>query len=653
MVGLFNIACSNVKKNFKNYFLYVFSMIFSVSMYFIFKSIQYNDVVNEVTKSFGKIDTGFKSAAIVIAMFSAVFIWYSNNFFIRKRKKEIGLYSLLGIEKKEIGRMLFYETLAIGVISLIIGIILGVFLSKIFIGILIKLIGISTAVKFTFSLKAVKDTLIIFFILFAIVSVHGYSIIYRYELIELFKAESKREKEPKASLILAVLSVILIGGGYYIYNHPFNSFMLTAMCTLILVVAGTYAFFNSFMVFMIKISKKNEKKFFKGLNMISTSQLLYRIKGNANTLATIAVLSAVTLSAMGLSVTYYKTFSDKTDISKPFSYMIYGNSKVNEANNTFKSLVNKYPDNKIKSEVHVNVYNLKGMLPNVSKYSSSSEDTINVLSESQLKKVYKSRNLKYDFEDLKSEEDVILFDEYYNSNYMKSYRNKDLTINFKNENKKFKIADFRGFPLFNAHTLRNLVVVKDSVYEKFSVREALYTVNAYKVNNQKESGKLEKDVREHIEKIETTISQDENFNKILDLSTFYTDYKQESIMVGVMLFIGIILGLLFLICMGSIIFFKQISEAQDEVVRYDILRKVGVDDNEIKTNILKQMSFVFIAPLVLGCMHSFAAVSLFAKAFNINLLSVSVLTLIPYLVIYIIYYFVTSNFYFKIVTKRG
>nr|WP_272507373.1 ABC transporter permease [Clostridium aestuarii] len=644
---MFDIAFNNIKKNFKNYFVYILSMIFSVTIYFIFKSIEHSNEINEALLSVVKLNDAFKGAAIVIAIFSAVFVWYSNSFFIRKRKKEIGLYSLLGIEKKQIGRMLFYETLAIGTISLGIGIIVGIFLSKIFIGILIKLIGIPTVIKFTMSFKAIKETITIFFILFLIISAHGYSIIYRYELIELFKAENKREKEPKASLILSALSLILIGGGYWIYNHPLNSFMLTILITLVLVISGTYVLFGSCIIFVIKALKKNEKKYFKGLNMISTSQLLYRIKGNSKTLATIAILSASTLTAMGVSVSYYKNFSETMDKSMPFSYV--STLAENDFDKQFKSIVDKYKNNRILSEVHVNVAELEVKLSN----SDSRELPTSIISESQLKKIFKARKLNYDLPSLKSEKEVIFFDEFYNSKFMESYKNKKVTVDFDSSKEKFNILDFRDYALFNEHMLFKIIAVKDSVYHKYNLKDKSRKIDAYIVDNQNKSEALDKEVNNLYKKIKDKAYDEGKSENLGMVSSYYSVYKEISTMTGVMLFIGIFLGLVFLICTGSIIFFKQLSEAQEEVSRYDILRKVGADNKEIKMNIFKQMLFVFLTPFLVGSIHSLVAVSLFTGAFKVNLLEVSVLTIIPYLIIYFIYYFVTSNFYYKTVTRQS
>ena len=173
-MGLINIAIKNIKRNFYNYFLYFVSMIFSIMIYFIFTSIQYNTQVQEVVGSSITFSTVFKAASIVIAIFVAIFIWYSNSFFIKKRKKEVALYSLLGIRKKQIARMLFYENIVMGTAALAAGILMGSLFSKLFIMLLIRLMGFSANIIFMIPLKAVLNTSVVFIILFLITSIHGY-----------------------------------------------------------------------------------------------------------------------------------------------------------------------------------------------------------------------------------------------------------------------------------------------------------------------------------------------------------------------------------------------------------------------------------------------------------------------------------------------
>jgi putative ABC transport system permease protein len=320
-MGLYDIAFKNIKRNFYNYFLYFVSMIFCIMIYFTFTftSIQYNTQVHKVVGASMNFAVVFKSAAIVIAVFVAVFIWYSNSFFIKKRKKEIALYSLLGIRKRQIGAMLFYENIFMGIAALLVGIIMGSLLSKLFIMILIKLMGFSANISFMIPLEAVSNTALVFIILFLITSIHGYRLIYRFKLIELFKAESEGEKEPKTSVFSSILSVLFIGGGYFIYTKSLSAFGIFAiLITLILTVIGTFLLFSSLTLLIIKLSKKNERRYYKGINMIGISQLLFRIKASGRTLATIAVLSAATLTAMEVSSSFYYDLS--VDLQKNYGF---------------------------------------------------------------------------------------------------------------------------------------------------------------------------------------------------------------------------------------------------------------------------------------------------------------------------------------------
>ena len=320
-MGLFNIAIKNIKRNFHNYFLYFVSMIFSIMIYFIFTTIQYNTQVQEIAGSSITFFTVFKAAAIVIAIFVAIFIWYSNSFFIKKRKKEVALYSLLGIRKKQIARMLFYENIVMGITALVAGIFMGSLFSKLFIMLLIRLMGFSANIIFMIPSKAVLDTTVVFIILFLITSIHGYSLIYRFKLIDLFKAENQGQGEAKTSVLHSILSVLLIGGGYLIYTKGFEIFsVFTILITLVLTVIGTFMLFSSLTPLIIKLSKKNKKRYYKGINMIETSQLLYRIKASARTLAIIAILSATTLTAMDVSAGFYYDLTINLQ-KKPWLYL--------------------------------------------------------------------------------------------------------------------------------------------------------------------------------------------------------------------------------------------------------------------------------------------------------------------------------------------
>ncbi|MCY6485801.1 ABC transporter permease [Clostridium aestuarii] len=649
-MNLFNIAARNVKRNFYNYFVYFVSMIFSIMIYFTFVSIQYNEQVLQLAQVKERIGSGFKAASIVIAIFAAIFIWYSNSFFTKKRKKEIGLYSLLGVKKKQIGRMLFYENIVMGILALGAGIILGTLLSKVFVMLLVKLMGFSLPIKFTIIPKAIINTFITFFILFFITSVHGYTIIYRFKLIDLFKAEKSGEKEPKTSVVAAVFSVILIVGGYTLYLKAFElklNFLYVILATLILVVIGTYIFFSYFTVFVIKMAKKNKKKYYNGINMIGTSQLLYRIKSSARTLATIAVLSATTLTAMGIATSQYYDFYTKQEARYPFSYVI----KMNNDNLAKKveAVMDKYPKNKVVNSIDIEFLNLECKIPNVSKLRKDVEYrkvSTYIISERQYNEIAKVRGIK-DKISLNTSNECVLFDEWYMGKFDESYKDKTVEIDTNNENQKFKIVDFKPYSLTNRYMTFETLVVKDEIYDKYYNDSKIYKVKAYINDNKKDAEELTKELRNLVSK--EYLEDEELFGKF---SSYYDSYKGNLIESGLIIFVAGFLGLVFLMATGSIIFFKQLSEANDDKERYILLKKIGVNKKEIKVSISKQIFFVFITPLILGIVHSCVAVSIIGDALNLNLTVPIGISVGAYTLIYMIYYMLTVNAYSKIVNSN-
>ncbi|CAM2921743.1 ABC transporter permease [Hathewaya histolytica] len=637
---LFNIAKKNVKKNMSNYFLYMLSMIFAVFIYFIFKSIEYNKQVADIMGSMTKLSTGFKASALIIMMFSTVFIWYSNNFFIKKRKKEIGLYSLLGIEKKSIGRLLFYETLLIGLVSIVIGIFIGAILSKIFIVLLLKVTGFTVPIKFGIEVRAITNTFITFIIIFLLVSIQGRRIIYKYDLIDLFKAESKGEKEPKVSIIKTIISVGLIVFGYINYFSSIKSanFEFTIFLTTVTVILGTYMLFDSFILYMIKRSKKNRRKYFSGLNMISTSQLLYRIKGNSKTLATIAILSATTLTAMGVSVSYYKNFKGDFSKSYPFSYA----TRLDDTKllSKMENVIENSREGNLKNKLQFNFIE--------AKLNDEYESEILVISESKYKERAKALNEK-EIITLGFNNEAILFTRFGEDGKKKSKIVKGVRFGARDE--KFNVKSINKGSFANTIIVGDVLVVKDGVYNKYLSSNNTSKVTAFNLVNNKNLDNLDKNLKTLIK-----IFDGGKYSKepsVLTLSSYHENYKQNLIMVGTILFIGVFIGLVFLACTGSIIFFKQLSEAEEEVGRYKILRNIGVNKEEIKFSVKKQIGFVFLVPLIIGSMHSLCAIYLIAHMLEQNIASIMVINLIPYTTIYAIYYVLTYKGYYKTVVGKS
>lgn len=642
-MALFNITFRNIKRNFHNYLIYFVSMVFCIMIYYTFTSIQYNKQVADLAAESMKVSTAFGAASIVIAVFVAMFIWYSNSFFTKRRKKEVALYSMLGVKKKQIGRMLFYENIVMGALALVGGILIGTLFSKLFVMILIHIMSFDVNVEFAISIKAIINTIIVFLVIFIVASLHSYGLIYRFQLIELFKSEKVAQKQPKASLVLALLSIIFIGTGYYMsLTFKFDS-LSKLLVILVSTVIGTYMFFSSLIIFIVKLSKKNKIKYFRGLNMIATSQLLYRIKANGRSLATIAVLSATTITAMGTATSLYYDQINSINKLTPFSYDYKSSGK--SMDEQIKQIINKYQSNKIKSSTNSEFMIIDSKWPDISKMKMNpvKDSKSFVISESTMKQLSKARGVDYNIS-LNSDE-VLFFMITYSDKVMGNPVGKNIELKIKDKKVPLKIKDFKEGLLTNVLSVNDVymqdtVVVTDEVYNKLYDKDKAVKRTFINIENQRES----KDLTGEIEK---TLGSNE------DLASYYGYYRSTMTNMGIIIFLASFIGFVFLICTGSIIFFKQLSEASEDKDRYDILKKIGVKKSEIRISIAKQMAFIFALPLLVGITHSIIALTILQIILSSSLVYPVLITVGVYTLIYLIYYILTVNSYCKIVDAKA
>ena len=646
---LFNLALRNMKRNFKNYSIYFFSMIFSIVIYYAFVAIKFNSQIQQAADGSKKISGALTFASILLILFSALFIIYSNGFFTRKRKKEVGLYSLLGVRKRQIAKMLAYENLFMGLIALVVGIGIGALLSSGFTKLLLVLMDSEMGVHFEIPAAAVLNTALVFFVIILYTSFQGYRLIYRFKLIDLFKADSQGEKVPKGSLVIALLSVIMIGSGYYLasdfaqaakkLNVRLDSL---ALIILFLTVAGTWLLFHFFTVILLRIRRKNKNSFYNGMNLVSTSQLLYRIKGNATTLATIAILSAVTLVAIGTSVSLYFNVGKQTEMMYPYSYTYEVtspevNKKVDQALNEFKG------DHPVEKDLTIKTLQVKGGLHDEDKKFDVSkklddENKPTIIAFSEFKKWADTfgRNV----EPKLGIGEAIQHNLFASLSKKLGFEEKPQVFSLVagKETIKLKIVKEGEYPLKNA--LSSAVIVPDQIYQKALQANPAQKETKTRLINVK-GQKSSKELTAAIDK--ATNGEDENY---------YNPYRSGMEDMGIMIFVGTFVGLVFLIATGSIIYFKQLSEANADKAKYDILRKVGVTPKEMKKGIGKQIAFIFVAPLIVGILHSIFALKTATLIFNVSDKLPLVMSMAAYVLIYVGYYFLTVRSYCNIVRKN-
>lgn len=327
---LIEIVQRNIRRNFKEYILYFVSLASSMLIYFMFASLRYSTQIKKGMVNNVVINNVLQSSKVILIIFIAIFIIYSTNFFIKKRKKEVGLYSLLGITKKQIGTMLFCETMIMGGVALVIGLLIGSISFKLFLEILMSLMKLNVPITFELSIKAIIDTIIVFLAILLYTAWKNSRLIYQFPLIEMFQANHKGESMPKGSKTMAYIGLILIGLGYvsafffreivkFVKNpedpmHPLMDPKIIPFFILTAIVLATYFLFTSYTVIVLKKIRSKGNIYCNGMNMINISQLLYQVKGNAKLLATIAILSATALTAVSTVAALYYVGQSETKV---------------------------------------------------------------------------------------------------------------------------------------------------------------------------------------------------------------------------------------------------------------------------------------------------------------------------------------------------
>lgn len=608
---LFSIAKKNVVRNFSQYFLYVAAMIFSIVIYFTFVTLKYSDTVSKTIESSQKIGSLMSGASIILIFFVAIFIFYCNSFFMKKRKKEVGLYALLGVRKRQIGFMLFFENLLLGVVALVAGITLGFIASKGLLSILIHLMGYDVSAPFTFSIEAVIHTAVVFLLIFFVTSLQGYRVIYRFKLIELFHASAQGETVAKPNPIVAALGVVLVALGYFLaLQDLFTSelwrklgFFVTPMIILTSVIVGTYFLFDSFTGAVLKLIKNAEQWLWKGLRVVTVAQLLHRVRAQAKTLTVIAILSTTTITAGGAVYGLYYNTTSNVKQYDPNTYMYEANDQLDRKVNrivggaAFNSVIQT-----LEANFTVNDMNMQYTVLAQSDYN-------------RLAKVHERPEIH-----IKDNQSVILdagYDERFSPNY------KGMKLDFHQQT--INVQRYEPFNVLNIQMAYVTLVVPDALYDDMAKTA---TKHDYRVIVDDDATKAD------AKQIAAWMKEGVLSSQLLDLHS-----NIESI--GVLLFIGSFLGLVFLAATGSIIYFKMLTEIEEDKMTYVMMHKIGVNLKEMRKTIAAQNGVVFFVPLVVALMHSIVALKAFSSLLMMDLVVPVCIWMAVYTVIYAGFYGLT------------
>lgn len=633
-----DMAINNIKGNLHRYIMYYLSNSFAVTVFFIFAnfvfhpSLDTNNISPSATAAKGA-TSGLVASQVIIVIFSILFVGYSTSIFLKSRGKEFGLLSLYGMTRRQIKKYVLIENTIISLLSMGTGILIGVVFSKLFFMVMEAFLSI--ALPFNISLKAIGLTALVFFGLFEIISIFMLFQIRNKEIVQQLKSSKIPKTIPKFSRFKSILGVVLIIIGYA--TAWFVSGVAVAIAMLpvtFIVIVGTYFIFTQFSIAIANRILKNENMLYKKTNLVSYSQMIYKLQDTAKVLFLAAILGAFTFTATETVYSFYTEIPRLTGINTPQEMAI-----VQSGENSNDSSIMKYVEDTLeKDNVKIKEkHEVKGiLLYSVEKEGDSQQ--FFVLSNSDYNKLSKSLGK----ETIEVKENELVYNYPYepmDGEEPKHTNWNKIELNIGNEVKEFKLSkEVNGAVMALPNTgYFDAVILNDGDFQyaiEKGNKEDLIVYNGINLDDWTNSFEASTEIGKNLESKENV-----NFySKIVP-------YKETKKNFGMVLFIGFFISFLFFIASGSIIYFKLFNEIKNDGVEYSILRKIGTTKKEINKIITKQIAIIFFLPFIVSTLHSFFALKSLSNMLMNNLFTNGLVVMAGYLVFQVIYFVIIRSIY--------
>ena len=658
------LALSNLIKNRKLYYPYALATILAIAITYIFTSLTLNPHLDDLTGA-DSIKMVLGMGLVIVTLSSGIIVLYANSFVMKNRSKELGLYSMLGLEKRHLFSMILKETVIMGFVTLLLGIGVGVLFDKLIYAFLQRLIGESTGLVSTFQVMTIPIVLVIFACIFSLlVLINGFRLL-RLNPLQLTKDGLKGEKKGRFLVIQTFLGLGSMGYGYYLalsVQNPVIAIMSFFLAVL-LVILGTYLLFNAGTTVVLQLLKKKKNYYYKPNNMISISNLVFRMKKNAVGLATIAILSSMVLVTLVGAASIYAGKKDYLASATPHDYSVAGN-KVDLTST--KKLMDDFlikTGEQANEEVAVS-YLFFGI-------KNQETNKLTVFTKNERKVVPKSIVLVFSQETFKqltgkelnlSSNQIAL---YTKNKTLKTQ--KSLSIDGKNYQIHRQLGDFINKKIPNIYKIivsdySYLVVPDIKIFESSmkgtSIAQATYV--GVNVKDPTHDAKKNSDLLDQMTDKETQQLARQTTGVSQSYLTANSQYDTEGMLngfVGGTFFIGIFLSIIFMLGTVLVIYYKQISEGYEDRERFVILQKIGLDDLQVKQTIGKQVLTVFFLPLIFAFIHlafAYHMISLIVRIIGVLnpslMLVVTIIVCGVFFLAYILVFALTSRSYRRIVS---
>ncbi len=644
--GLYmRLAADNIRRSARTYIPYLITCIVTAAMLYMIGSLSLNTGLDKMNGGYALREI-LRVGWIITRIFGFIFLFYTNSFLVKQRKKEFGLLNILGMQKRHIAGLLFTETLFTAAASLVCGLIFGILLDKLMYLVLTRIVDGNVILEFYISQKSLLSACVFMAVTFLIMFLSTLIQIKVAQPMQLLRSADAGEKEPKARWLMAVLGAACLGGGYYISittKHPLQAITMFFIAVL-LVIAGTYLLFMAGSIAILKIMKKNKRYYYKTKNFTSVSGMMYRMKQNAVGLANICILSTMVLVMISSTGCLMVGMNEIIAQRYPYSFIV------------------ESPD----SELFEDVESFIGE-ENISVSESQKYSALEFAMLLEGNNLYIPEDRTY--ENLSDVYSVEFLDcENYNRLTGKSISLADGEILFHTDSKSLKSDVLRimgtdhivkeqlnEFPNIKEYEIAGHIgiVVNDisKIYElqKQAYGEYSSSIN-YKYYFNVDGGDKEKiynDMIAYLRQKDVNFMLDSDFNARSDFLGLY----------GGLFFLGLFLGTLFIMETILIIYYKQISEGFDDKKRFEIMQKVGMSRAEVRQTIHSQIVKLFFLPLITAGMHTAFAFPLIYRLLQMMNMFMPGLFAVCLLVVFVLFaavyaavYLLTARAYYKIVS---
>ena len=596
----------------------------------------------------------------VITVFAVIFLFYTNSFLIKRRKREFGLFNILGMEKKHLSIVIALESMIVFLVSMVLGIGIGILLDKAFYLLIAKMLNASIALGFYISYQSIVNSIILFLIIFVLMYLFSLIQINLSNPIELLHGDQHGEKEPKTKWLLAIIGLICLGTGYYMsvsIQDPVTAFAFF-MVAVILVVIGTYMLFTAGSIVILKLLRKNKRYYYKTNHFISVSNMIYRMKQNAVGLGNICILSTMVLVMLSTTISLWVGMNDIIETRFPRDITVSINSvdsnqalyTIDDMNYAIEQAGIQTEDELVYRTLSVSAFN-QGNTYTFGNENMSLQDISNVvvLYFITLDDYNRTERTNVSL----APDEVLVFPS------GKQFDHKTIDIASNTFKVKGILDSIKADSNYSANLQNSMFVVVDSMDTLFMIDDlqkqaygdnASYIHTSYDFNLSKSEGMSVKEATDAL------IANYPGDTTYMMVDTQEGNYEDLLSLYASFLFIGIFLSFLFIMATVLIMYYKQITEGYEDKKRFEIMQKVGLNKREVKKTINSQVLTVFFLPLVVAAIHIVFAFPMIEKMLrllyldNTNLyIMTTVICFGVFALVYVLIYFLTSKVYYGIV----